>query len=64
VRGAVVSSLASRSVRSLGAAASTPTLTSDEVTTKNRIPVTTSARTVLDLAATLNPDHLKRLLDQ
>jgi very-short-patch-repair endonuclease len=36
----------------------------DEVTIRHGIPVTTAARTVLDLAATLKPDHLRRLLDQ
>jgi Transcriptional regulator, AbiEi antitoxin len=39
-------------------------LTPDEVTTRHGIPVTAPARTVLDLAATLNRDQLKRLLDQ
>jgi very-short-patch-repair endonuclease len=39
-------------------------LRTDEVTTRHGIPVTTPARTVLDLAATLKPEHLNRLLDQ
>jgi very-short-patch-repair endonuclease len=39
------------------------TLSDDEVATRHGIPVT-PARTVLDLAATLKPDHLNRLLDQ
>ena len=41
-----------------------PTLRPDEVTIRRRIPVTTPARTVLDLAATLTPRQLERLLDQ
>ena len=41
-----------------------PTLRPDEVTIRKRIPVTTPARTVLDLAATLAPRQLERLLDQ
>jgi very-short-patch-repair endonuclease len=40
------------------------TLTPDEVTVRHGIPVTTPSRTVLDLAATLGRDQLKRLLDQ
>jgi Protein of unknown function (DUF559) len=36
----------------------------NEITIRHGIPVTTPARTVLDLAATLKPDQLKRLLDQ
>jgi Transcriptional regulator, AbiEi antitoxin/Protein of unknown function (DUF559) len=41
-----------------------PTLRPDEVTIRKRIPVTTPARTVLDLAAALAPRQLERLLDQ
>lgn len=41
-----------------------PTLRPEEVTLRKRIPVTTPARTVLDLAATLTPRRLERLLDQ
>jgi very-short-patch-repair endonuclease len=36
----------------------------DETTVHQRIPVTTPARTILDLAATLQPRPLERLLDQ
>jgi very-short-patch-repair endonuclease len=36
----------------------------DQVTTHERIPVTTPARTILDLAATLQRRPLERLLDQ
>jgi hypothetical protein len=36
----------------------------DEVTTRHGIPVTTPARTILDLAATLQPARLEHLLDQ
>jgi len=39
------------------------TLRADEVTTHHRIPVTTPARTILDLAATLQRRPLERLLD-
>jgi predicted transcriptional regulator of viral defense system len=41
-----------------------PTLSADEVTIRDRIPVTSPARTVLDVAATLTPRQLERLLDQ
>ncbi len=41
-----------------------PTLGADEVTVRERIPVTIPARTVLDVAATLTPRQLERLLDQ
>jgi very-short-patch-repair endonuclease len=40
------------------------TLPTDETTTHEGIPTTTPARTVLDLAATLSPTRLNRLLDQ
>jgi very-short-patch-repair endonuclease len=40
------------------------TLKPTEVTTKDGIPTTTPARTILDLAATLQPHRLERLLDQ
>jgi hypothetical protein len=40
------------------------TLEQSEVTTQDGIPVTTPARTILDLAATLQPHRLERLLDQ
>jgi very-short-patch-repair endonuclease len=36
----------------------------DEVTCRDAIPVTTAARTVLDMAARLSPTRLYRLLDQ
>jgi very-short-patch-repair endonuclease len=36
----------------------------DETTVHQRIPVTTPARTILDLAATLQPRPLERLVDQ
>src|SRR3954454_1390374 len=39
-------------------------LRSNEVTKKDGIPVTTAARTILDLAATLQRHRLERLLDQ
>lgn len=41
-----------------------PSLRDHEVTTHDRIPVTTPARTILDLAATLQPHRLERVLDQ
>jgi hypothetical protein len=40
------------------------TLRTHEVTTHDRITVTTPARTILALAATLQPHRLERLLDQ
>jgi hypothetical protein len=40
------------------------TLTMNEITTKEGIPTTTPARTILDLAATLQQHRLERLLDQ
>jgi hypothetical protein len=40
------------------------TLSEEEVSTRHGIPVTTPARTVLDLAATLKRDHLNRVLDE
>jgi very-short-patch-repair endonuclease len=40
------------------------TLRPSELTTKHGIPVTTPARTILDLAATLQRNRLERLLDQ
>jgi very-short-patch-repair endonuclease len=40
------------------------TLRRTEVTTHDGIPATTPARTILDLAATLQPHRLERLLDQ
>jgi hypothetical protein len=40
------------------------TLHASEVTTHDGIPTTTPARTILDLAATLQPHRLERLLDQ
>ena len=40
------------------------TLQPDEVTTKHRIPVTTPARTILDMAAKLTPSRLEHLLNQ
>jgi hypothetical protein len=40
------------------------TLKPTEVTTKDGIPTTTPTRTILDLAATLQPHRLERLLDQ
>ena len=42
----------------------TPTLRPDEVTEHENIPVTTPARTLLDLAATLSRRTLERALDQ
>jgi very-short-patch-repair endonuclease len=39
-------------------------LSPGETTTRHRIPTTTPARTILDLAALLNQDQLERLLDQ
>ena len=41
-----------------------PRLAADEVTTRHGIPVTTVARTLLDLAATLAPRALQRALDE
>jgi very-short-patch-repair endonuclease len=41
-----------------------PGLRADEVTTRHGIPVTTPARTLLDLAAALPPRKLRRALDQ
>jgi hypothetical protein len=38
-------------------------LPTDQTTTRDGIPVTTPARTILDLAATLQPRSLERLLD-
>jgi hypothetical protein len=40
------------------------TLRSDKVTEKDGIPVTTAARTILDMAAELPASRLERLLDQ
>ncbi len=40
------------------------TLRPDETTTKHGIPVTTPARTILDLAATLQAAHLENVLDR
>jgi very-short-patch-repair endonuclease len=40
------------------------TLQQHEVTSRHGIPVTTPARTILDLAATLRPARLEHLLDQ
>src|SRR3954452_22552385 len=40
------------------------TLPPSEVTTREGIPVTTAARTILDMAALLGPTRLNRLLDQ
>jgi len=40
------------------------TLREDEVATRHRIPVTTPARTILDLAATLSERDLQRTLDE
>jgi very-short-patch-repair endonuclease len=40
------------------------TLSAEEITTHEGIPVTTPARTILDLAATLQRRRLERLLDQ
>jgi len=40
------------------------TLRPDETTTKDAIPVTTPARTILDLAATLHTAHLENVLDR
>jgi very-short-patch-repair endonuclease len=40
------------------------TLRGSEITTRDRIPVTTPARTILDLAPGLQPHRLERLLDQ
>jgi very-short-patch-repair endonuclease len=40
------------------------TLGPDEVTTRDGIPVTTPARTILDMAATLQESRLEHLLDQ
>jgi len=42
----------------------TTDLRCDEVTTRHAIPVTTPARTILDLAAVVRRDDLERLLDQ
>ena len=39
-------------------------LRDEEVTARYGIPVTTPARTILDLAAVVNEDRLERLLDQ
>jgi predicted transcriptional regulator of viral defense system/very-short-patch-repair endonuclease len=41
-----------------------PALAADEVTVRDGIPVTTPARTILDLAARLSERELERLLDQ
>ena len=41
-----------------------PGLTPGELTTRERIPVTTPARTILDLAATVGDRRLKHALDQ
>jgi very-short-patch-repair endonuclease len=41
-----------------------PALAADEVTVRDGIPVTTPARTILDLAATLSERELERLLDE
>jgi len=41
-----------------------PGLTLDEVTTLRGIPVTTAVRTILDLAAILQPRRLERVLDE
>jgi very-short-patch-repair endonuclease/predicted transcriptional regulator of viral defense system len=41
-----------------------PALAADEVTVRDGIQVTTPARTILDLAATLSERELERLLDQ
>jgi very-short-patch-repair endonuclease len=40
------------------------TLAADEITTRHGIPVTTPARTILDLATTLTASRLEHLLDQ
>ena len=39
-------------------------LRADEVTTHRAVPVTTPARTILDLAAILHPAHLENVLDR
>jgi very-short-patch-repair endonuclease len=39
-------------------------LRADEVTTRRAVPVTTPARTILDLAATLHTAHLEHVLDR
>jgi hypothetical protein len=39
-------------------------LTGDEVTNRHRIPVTTAARPVLDMAASLSPTRLENVLDE
>jgi hypothetical protein len=41
-----------------------PDLRPDEVTARHRIPVTTAARTILDLAAVAGDRHLRHALDQ
>jgi very-short-patch-repair endonuclease len=41
-----------------------PDLRADEVTSRHRIPVTTAARTILDLAAVAGDRHLRHTLDQ
>jgi very-short-patch-repair endonuclease len=41
-----------------------PTLRDDEITTLDGVPITTVARTLLDLAALLRPHHLRRALEE